>query len=140
MSRAGQLDCVCGPLVDNSTRHRFDGWRLTLGFAFAVFTNGDQSRGNNTHTDSYNSSVAPYAAGGCSGNVATNSSDNPAVTTGNPAAGVCGTINTGNGGTVGGSGSYTGPQQKHSTPLVLTPVVFPTLTASVAVTTFGACT
>ncbi len=110
------------------------------GFAFAVFTNGDQSRGNNTHTDSYNSSVAPYAAGGCSGNVATNSSDNPAVTTGNPAAGICGTINTASGGTVGGSGSYTGPLQKHSTPLVLTPVVFPTLTASVAVTTFSSGT
>jgi MFS family permease len=36
MSRAGQLDCVCGPLVEDSTRNRFDGWRLTLGFALAV--------------------------------------------------------------------------------------------------------
>ncbi len=36
MSRAGQLDCVCGPLALDTRQERYDGWRLTLGFGLAV--------------------------------------------------------------------------------------------------------
>ncbi len=36
MSRAGQLDCVCGPLASDAPRSRYDGSRLTIGFGLAV--------------------------------------------------------------------------------------------------------
>jgi len=36
VSRAGHLDCICGPLADDSARNRSDSWRLTAGFALAV--------------------------------------------------------------------------------------------------------
>ena len=36
MSRAGQLDCLCGPLAGDVARSSSDAWRLAIGFGLAV--------------------------------------------------------------------------------------------------------
>jgi len=98
------------------------------GFDYAIFTSGTQSIENHATTDSYDSSVASYSAGGCSGNLGTNSGASGAVALQNHAT-VCGTITTGAGGTVTTSAvaSYTTPAKMLTSPVTLTAVTAPSL-------------
>lgn len=118
----GAIACVLGGL------HPADASSCVPGFDYAVFTQGGIAVENHGTTDSYNSAVAPYAAGGCGGNMGTNGTTSGIVGLQNQAT-VCGTIATGSGGTVttSGSASYTSPSLTLTSPVTLTPVTAPSL-------------
>ena len=107
------------------------------GFDYGVFTNGKMSLENFASSDSFNSAVGAYAAGGCGGNLGTNSTSSGAAALQNNAH-PCGTITTGAGGTVTavGNSSFTGPSLALSSPVTLSTVTAPVLPAGGAAT-FG---
>ena len=90
------------------------------GFDYAVFAKGNIHIENNCGTDSYNSAIAPYATGGCEGNLGTNS----AVMLENSVA-VCGTASTTGGGvSTANTATYTTPAKTIS-PVTLADVTVP---------------